>query len=81
MPVQFPFLQLLTRVYHERNLHRHTASSGMRNNLQCSAHLLHPIAAGKIKKKKGTSKCLRSEVGTHSEVDSAALSRTSVVSY
>lgn len=30
MPVQFPFLQLLTR---------HSAALGMRNNLQCSAHL------------------------------------------
>lgn len=44
MPVQFAFLQLLTGVYCERNLHIHTTASGMRNSLQCSAHLLHPNA-------------------------------------
>lgn len=45
MPVQFPLLQLLTRVFREMSLHRRTAASGMENDSQGSAHLLHPKAA------------------------------------
>lgn len=43
MPVKLPFW-LPARVYHERNLHETALSPGMTNNLQCSAHLLHPNA-------------------------------------
>lgn len=64
MPAQFPFLQLLRRVLGQRDLRGHSAALGMRSNLQCSAHLQK-----NPQNKETVSRCLRSEVGTHSEVD------------
>lgn len=63
MPAQFPFLQLLSRVFCQRELNGHSATLGMRSNLQCTAHLQ------KTQNKQTVSRCLGSEVGAHSEVD------------